>query len=319
MNAFKPIALLTITGLLLTACDSRREAEQTASQQPVPSGQTGPATTDSAEAMQLNAEPNADQAAPAEKIAQPKRQFVRTADVKCRVADVVKTTERIESLVGQQGGFVTHSGLDTENNSSQTVPVSADSLLETTYYTISSTLTVRVPNTQLDTTLRAIAQWADLVEHRAINADDVALQLLDAEQTRRRNRAYDQRLRQAINGRGHRLGETAIAEESRLAQQQLTDEARLEQLSLTDQVRYSTVTVALYQRPLIRRTLLPNVTDVREYEPGFFTQATEALVKGGYVLKAFVLLLLEGWGLFAFGIGAYVLYRYVRDRRKRLA
>lgn len=316
MRILNTLSILTVTGLLWTGCSTHREAEQPAASlsQSATGAQSSEADTTAADALMAE-----ERATPVEAPAPLKRQFVRTADVKCRVTDVVKVTERIETLVARQGGFVTHTALDSENNGAELVPISADSSLETTQYTISSTLTLRVPNTGFDSTLRAITQLADLVEHRAINADDVALQLLAADQTRRRNAAYDQRLRRAIDSRGRRLGETIGAEESRLTQQAQTDEARREQYDLYNQLHFSTLTLALYQRPVIRRVVLASLPDTHAYEPGFLTQATEALVRGGYVLKQFVLLLLEGWGLIAFAVGGYVLYRYGLNRRKRMA
>jgi uncharacterized protein YqiB (DUF1249 family) len=317
MQFLKTVALPLLLGTWLVACQAKHEANQSSSA--TDKQNTSEVELDAAaspEPLQEEAE-----AAPAERAKTddvPKRQFVRTADVKCRVQDVVKTTERVEAIAAQQGGFTTHSGLDREILSTETVAISADSSLETTRYSISSMLILRVPNTQLDTTLRAIAALAEVVEHRAVDADDVALQLLATQQTTRRNTAHDRRLQRAIDQRGshgpNRLGETTTAEESRLGTQQAADEALLERLSLTDQVRYSTVTVNLYERPAFSRVVLPNPTDVRAYEPAFFAKAADALATGGAVLEGFILLLLQGWGLFVFALAGYVGYRYIRHR-----
>jgi hypothetical protein len=318
MRLLKTLVLPLLLGTWLMACQAKHEASQSAS---APKQES---VTNETAASPEPSQEEADATAPAERAKgddTPKRQFVRTADVICRVRDVVKTTERIEAIVTQVGGFATHSGIDREILTTETVAISADSSLETTHFSVRSTLTLRVPNTQLDTTLRAITKLAEVVEHRAVDADDVALQLLAAQQTERRNAAYDRRLQRAIEQRGHngqnRLGETTTAEESRLDQQQTTDEALVNRLSLTDQIRYSTVAVSLYERPSFSRTVLPNPTDVRAYEPAFRTKATDALATGGAVLEGFVLLLLQGWGLFAFGMAVYFGYRYVR-RRLRL-
>ncbi len=305
--------VLCFSILYLGACGSKQDAKRVAqtNQEPV-SQAISDSSTDKvnflAPATQADQEAPASLSpppAPSEKSAIPDRQFIRTADVKCRVDNVAKAVDRVEQITAQQAGFVILTKLDSQINDTETVAVSADSLLETTHYTVSNTMTLRVPNAHLDTTLRAITAMATFIDVREIKSDDVALQRLTADLTRRRNAAHDKRLQQAIDGRGRRLGETTAAEESRLNHQAETDEARINDLSLADQIQYSTVTLNLYQRPLTTCTLLPNGTDRRVYEPGFFTQAADALATGADILVVFILFLLKSWGIILFGIGVF--------------
>ena len=256
--------------------------------------------------------------ASAEKEALLARQFIRPADVKCRVENVAKAVDRVERITAQQAGFVVLTKLDSQINDTEMVAVSADSLLETTHYTVNNTMTLRVPNARLDTTLRAIVALANFIDVREIKSDDVALQRLTADLTRRRNADHDVRLRRAIDGRGRKLGETTTAEDSRLNGQAESDEARINDLSLADQIQYSTVTLNLYQRPLTTRTLFPNFTNVRVYEPSFFTQAADALATGADVLVALVLFLLKSWGVILFVLAVYIGVK-LGIRRWRLA
>lgn len=303
---------ICLSALWLGACDAKHESKQVEVEQ-VRTEQGQPATPAVAMADQSDAEVTKPQTAPAlfspdEKLPQPARQFIRTADVKFRVDNVAKATSRIEALTTQNGGFVTYTKLDSQIDNKETVAISADSLLETTHYTVSNTMTLRVPNSRLDTTLQAITSLSNYLDIREIKSDDVALQRLAADQARRRIAAHDQRLRRAIDGRGRKLGETTQAEESRLNGQRESDEAQINDLSLADQVQYSTVTLNLYQRQTMLRAMLPT-TDVRTYEPGFFTQAADALAAGADVLEGFVLFLLKGWGVLVFGLLAYGLLK----------
>lgn len=315
--------ILCLSVVYFSACESKHEAsrgvamaDQSSVQQPI---------LDSAQPnAEFGGSPNATALkgpalfAPAPNDALPKRQFIRTADVKIRVDDVAKAISHVERIITQQTGFVTFTKLDSQIEDKETVAVSADSLLETTRYTVSNTMTLRVPNAHLDTTLRAIAALANFIDVREIKSDDVALQRLSNDLTRRRNAGHDGRLQQAIDGRGRKLGETTDAEESRLNHQAETDEAQVNDLSLADQIQYSTVTLNLYQRPTTTRTLLPNITDVREYQPSFFVKATEALATGADVLVEFILFLLKSWGILLF-CGVVFMALRLGIRRWRLA
>ncbi|MBO0929860.1 DUF4349 domain-containing protein [Fibrella aquatilis] len=320
--------ILCLSALWLGGCSAKHEAQQPATDQvqteQIQAEPARPATTANA----VMADQVSDEAvtkpqsapglfSPEEKTALPARQFVRTADVKFRVDNVAKATSRIETITTQQGGFVTFTKLDSQIDDKETVAISADSLLETTRYTVSNTMTLRVPNTRLDTTLQAITALGNYLDIREIKSDDVALQRLAADQARRRIAAHDARLRRAIDGRGRKLGETTAAEESRLNGQRESDEAQINDLSLADQIQYSTVTLNLYQRQSTLRAMLPNTTDVREYQPGFFAQAADALATGADVLAGFVLFLLKSWGIILFGLLVFVLAK-LGIRRWRL-
>lgn len=304
----KPVLLMLFC---LAGCQSRQEAGQAYQAEMTLRADT------TLESDAHSMEAPAATGSPASETKLPARQFVRSADVKCRVDDVVEATHRIEAITAQHGGFVTYTKLDSQQDGTETVAISADSLLETTRYTVSNTITLRVPNARLDTTLRAITELANHLDFREIKADDVALQRLAAAQARQRNRAYDQRLRTAIDRQGRRLGDINDTEENRLNHQQQTDEARINDLTLADQLQFSSITLNVYQRQTIQRTVLPSLTNVQAYEPGFLTKAADALAAGAHVLENFVLLLLEGWGVILFCFGAYILFRYVSGRLKR--
>ena len=315
--------VLCLSALWLSACEAKHEAnqasaDQTKAEQPAPAASANAVMADQASDEEVTKPQSAPaRSSPEEKTVLPARQFIRTADVKFRVDNVAKTTNRIEAITRQNGGFVTFTKLASQIDDKETVAISADSLLETTRYTVSNTMTLRVPNSRLDTTLQAITALGNYLDIREIKSDDVALQRLAANQARRRIATHDARLQRAIDGRGRKLGETTAAEDSRLDGQRESDEAQINDLTLADQIQYSTVTLNLYQRQATLHAMLPNTTDVREYQPGFFTQAADALATGADVLLGFILFLLKSWGIILFGLLVFVLVK-LGIRRWRL-
>src|SRR5665213_1920869 len=64
------------------------------------------------------------------------RRFIRTADLKFRVKNAVRASYSIEDITRHFGGIVTYTHLYSDVERTTTIPVSEDSSLETTYYTM---------------------------------------------------------------------------------------------------------------------------------------------------------------------------------------
>jgi hypothetical protein len=237
------------------------------------------------------------------------RRFIRSADLKFKVKSVIKSTYDIEDITNRQGGFVTFTNLTSNIDNATTTAVSADSSLETTYYTVTNSITLRVPNTKLDTTIKEISNNIDYLDFRIIKAEDVALQILSNNLTQKRSAKNEERLTNAIDNRGKKLNETTVAEEILLSKQEQADNAKISNLSLTDQIKFSTINLSIYQRQTIKRELISNDKNIDAYEPGFGTKILDALVYGWDILETFIVFLTKLWGLFLFAIFVYFIYK----------
>jgi len=237
------------------------------------------------------------------------RRFIRTADLKFKVKSVIKSTYDIENITNRQGGFVTFTNLTSNINNVTNTAVSADSSLETTYYTVTNSITLRVPNTKLDTTLKEISNNIDYLDYRVIKAEDVALQILSNNLTQKRSAKNEERLTNAIDNRGKKLNETTVAEEILLSKQEQADNAKISNLSLTDQIKFSTINLSIYQRQTIKRELISNDKNIDAYEPSFGNKILEALKFGWDILETFIVFLTKLWGLFLFAIVVYFVYK----------
>lgn len=245
------------------------------------------------------------------------RKFIRTAELKFKVKNAVKSTYSIEDITAKHSGFVTYTNLESTINNVTNTAISADTTLETTYFTVSNTMTIRVPNTRLDTTLKEIALLVDFLDFRIIKADDVALQILSNNLTQRRAVRNEKRLTDAIDNRGKKLRETIQAEEILLSKQEQADHAKISNLSLLDQVNFSTINLSLYQRQSYKRELVPNDKNIDAYEPGLASKTWESMKSGWSVLEAVFLFLVRLWGLFLLGLIVYVLYKMYGHKLKK--
>jgi hypothetical protein len=237
------------------------------------------------------------------------RKFIRTANLKFKVESVIKSTYEIEDITVRNGGFVTVTNLNSNIDNLTVTPISEDSSLETKYYTVTNTMTLRVPNTALDSTLKAIALQIDYLDYRIIQASDVGLDMLANRLRQNRLGKQQGRLTSAIDRRGKKLDETLSAEELLMNKQDESDAAGISNLSMLDQISYSTISLAIYQRQAVRREMIANDKNIEAYEPSVGSKLLGALKIGWKGLEAVVLFLARFWGLFLFGAVVYLLYR----------
>jgi hypothetical protein len=243
--------------------------------------------------------------------------FIRTADIKFRTKNVIKTTYKIEDIIKKFDGFVTYTSLNSNMDNKTVVAVSKDSSLETLYYTVENDMTLRIPNTQLDTTLKQIAQLMEYLDFRTIKAEDVALQLLANKLAQDRLNKHEERLSHDIDTKGKKLNETANAEDNLLSKQEAEDNAKLQNMGLYDQINYSTVHLSIYQRQAIQRELVPNEQNIEAYQPGIGTKLLEALKEGWSILEALLIVIFDLWPFLLLGLVGYFGYLKYKSMQKK--
>lgn len=246
------------------------------------------------------------------------RKFIRTAELKFKVKNVIRSTYDIEDITNRHGGFVTFTNLTSNITDVNTTQVSADSTLETTYYSVTNTITLRVPNTKLDTTLKEISRNIEYLDFRIIKAEDVALQILSNNLAQKRSSKNEERLTKAIDGKGKKLNETTTAEEILLSKQEQADNAKISNLSLKDQINFSTINLSIYQRQTIKREVISNEKNIDAYEPSFGKQLADSLKYGWEILADFIIFLVKFWGLLLFVLAAFGCYKLYKKYKYKL-
>ena len=168
---------------------------------------------------------------------------------------------------------------------------------------------IRVPNSNLDSALKALAPLVDHMDFRTIKANDVALQLLANKLKQQRITKHEDRVNYAINANRKKLDQTTDAEDKLLDKQEQADNAKIENLSLNDQVKFSTINLALYQPQTIERTLVYNEKSIKPYEAGLTTQLVEAAQFGWGLFEALLVVFVRLWPLVIAATLIFVGYR----------
>lgn len=234
-----------------------------------------------------------------------KRKFIRTADARFKVKDVMQSTNKIEHLTKNFGGFVTLSELRSNITENDETQVSQDSLLKTSRYEVNNTIALRVPNIKLDTLLRSLAKEVQFLDYRVIKADDVNLQLLANELSQQRNANTSKRLENAIDKKGNKLKDINESEENLASKKENSDNAYINSLSLKDQVNFSTVTLELYQNEQLRYEMVANEKNVNAYRPNLGLQVWESIKTGWFIFEGIIAFLVQLWPFFFFGFLAW--------------
>lgn len=238
-----------------------------------------------------------------------KRKFVRTADIKFKVKNVAKSTTFIEEVTTKFDGFVTYTNLESNIFDEDKTKISADSTLVTTKYSVENDITIRVPNTQLDTVIKSIAKQIDFLNYRKIKADDVTLQYLSNEMAKKRDESSENRLANAIDTKGEKLNQVVSAEEALERKKENKDNRELENLALEDQINFSTLTLEIYQDDTIKQEMIPNEKSLNSYSPNIGLQVLESLKTGWYILKEIILFFTTLWPFIVISILGVIGYK----------
>lgn len=238
-----------------------------------------------------------------------KQKFIRTADIKFKVKNVVKSTYAIENAVQKFGGFVTYTNLQSNIHDQIKTKISQDSTLETTKYSVENNITIRVPNTKLDTIIKTIAKQIDFLDYRIIKADDVSIKLLANQLSQKRGAVNEKRVEKAIDSKGKKINDVMDAENALANQKEENDNRIIEHLSMQDQINFSTITLQLYQNETIKQEITAGEKDSAAYKPNLGIQIIDALKSGWYILQAILVFFVNLWPIILLIISGFFLYK----------
>ncbi len=243
------------------------------------------------------------------------RRFIRTAELRFKTKDAIRATYAIEDIIVKHGGFVEDTELRSVINYTASGRVSRDSTLESTFYTISNTMRLRVPFRKLDPALKEIAAWAEFMDYRKVSATDVRLSLLRNDLIRRRVARQEERLESAIDGKGEKLNQIVDAEDRLAARREQADNALLSNLELKDKIEYSTITIQLWQDRTAKRVMKADEENIDEYRPGFGIRFADALKVGWRGFVDVVVALANFWALWLIIAGIFAGIKWYKRRK----
>ncbi|MGL5891917.1 MAG: DUF4349 domain-containing protein [Bacteroidia bacterium] len=243
-------------------------------------------------------------------------QFVREGNLQFRVKDVPKTTYRIEQLTENLGGYVNTTQLNSRLSSQTRVRISEDSLLETTQFTVTNTMRIRIPAVHLDSFLRALVPLADYLDYRNLSCTDVTIDLLAEQLAQKRNQKYAGNVQQIVDSApASKISEKTDAQGNILSSATNADEALLAELRQKDKVEFSTLEISIYQPEFTQTAFLPYIAPRQNWEPSAGTKFMNSLAWGWKGLLQFLYVVVLLWPLWLVGIAALLVYRRFKAKK----
>ena len=234
------------------------------------------------------------------------RKFVRTADIKFKVKNVSQSTTIIEDATTKFGGFVTYTNLQSNISNEERTKISPDSTLINTKYTVENNITIRVPNTQLDTVIKTIGKQVGFLNYRIIKADDVTLQMLSNTLTQKRSATTEKRIANDIDTKGKKLNQVMDAEENLDTKKAQNDDKKIANLSLQDQVNFSTLTLQMYQDESTKQEMIANEKSVNAYRPNIGLQIWDSIKTGWFILEEMISFVVVLWPFVLVGLLGFI-------------
>jgi hypothetical protein len=254
-------------------------------------------------------------AAAVENLSDTARRMIRTAELKFKVKDVIKSTYSIEDIIVSNGGFVENSRLASRINRRREITTKVDSTMIITYYTVINELVLRVPNIELDKTLKEIAHLVDFLDYRNISARDVTLNLLSKRLEQNRLARYDSRMTAAVDNQGRQIRDISNAEDNILRRQIQADEAMLANMRTLDMINFSTIKISLYQNQSIKYETIAIEKKIKTYSAPFGVLFVDALKFGWSIAIEIFLFLINIWTIIALFVLIFFGIKYYKSRK----
>ncbi|MEM1325578.1 MAG: DUF4349 domain-containing protein [Bacteroidota bacterium] len=222
------------------------------------------------------------------------RKIIRTADVRIKVEDIEKSSERIENVIGNYSAYISNSQFNNNR------------------YNLEQSFTIRVPMNDFSTLLETLEKEAIYINHKNTESKDVTEEYLDIETRLRTKKEVRARYEDILRNKAKTVEDVLAAEEAiRVIQEEIeAKEGRLQYLK--NQVSYSTINLKLYQE-------VPYVDEPNVVKEAFGSQLIRSLKNGWELILNITLGLVTIWPiLLILGLLIFGLRRVVRRRRKKV-
>lgn len=198
------------------------------------------------------------------------RQIIRNAQLNMQVRDVKQAYQKIQYLTDNNEGFISNMNMSN------------------TTYEISNSITIRVPNYNLDSLLAKLENEATFIRTSSIHSKDVSEEFVDISSRLKTKKEVRERYLNILRNKAKTVKEVLLAEEQiRVLTEEIeAKEGRLRYLK--DKVGLSTLSLHIYQK--VEYKSEPEV-----YEITFLTEMKEAFLNGWEIILAIILTFINIW------------------------
>lgn len=218
--------------------------------------------------------------------------IIKTADIKMMVDDVNESTDNLEKIIKNHGGYISNSNLETKT------------------YSFSNSMSIRVPSSKFDLVIKEVTTLGSFIDHRVVNAQDVTKAYVDTEVRLKNKLEVEKRYIEILRSQAKTVRDI-LEVERQLNDIRIEIESAQSYLnSLKDKIQYSTLQLEIYQTVNYQKK--PEIN-----QKSFFTDLKEAFVAGWSGVLELILIFIQIWPmLIVASIIALVVIR-IKKRMKK--
>ena len=227
--------------------------------------------------------------------------LVKTAGINVKVKDARQSIAAISRLAGSLGGSIYHQNLQSDQNQTKELKISADSIMVVSAFTIHADINVKIPASRLEIFIDSVLNLSSVVINSRFDVDDKTLEYLSNE-LKQQNRI------QILNAGKHRNIKVSEAEFALEYKDQITDQ-EIAKRQINKDVQYATVNLNLTQNPVITRETLVNYC-LSDYNVPFNQSLKASFLSGWEGFLKVIIVLIQFWVFLVLLLITLLCYRY---------
>jgi hypothetical protein len=235
---------------------------------------------------------------------QPK--LVKTADMRFKVKNVQKVSEKITALTDSLNGMVIHHHMESIAEKSLDIRISDDSVMRVSSFNSVADITVKIPSVKIEAFMNKITQMGIYVNSSNMDITDKSLDYLSA-QLKLKNRV------DIVSQQ--KTGKVIIKNPANVLQ--LKDDMVDQQVNnklIDDEVKNSIVTLSFYQSNIINKEIIAN-DNPDAYNLPFFERLGRAIENGWEIFVDITIGITNLWMFILLGIGAWLVFRNYKTKK----
>lgn len=236
--------------------------------------------------------------------------IIKTADMRFRVRDVQSTKERLNSIIGTEGGAVTEFSIHNTILQTEKVRYSTDSLLELNSYQTDGVVIANIPVDRIDAFMNKVARMAVFVEEQSMKMDNQGAVYLSNYLKKENNSEATRQLRKYASKKSNQVKSTLDLKNENV-------DKGIENMLIDERVKMSTITLNFYQSGTVKQVVVAS-EDLSDYRPHFFKRLMTNFLNGWALFVEFILLVANLWVLFLFIVCGYLGFRYYAGKKNKL-
>lgn len=235
----------------------------------------------------------------------PHRKIIHTADINCKVNDVLKATILLEQYTKSLNGIVSESTITNRELETRSLPYTADSLKEVKNFQRSALLRLRVPAQFRDSLINLVPAFASFVDSRQLLQSDATLQYLSNDFKANAGINFTQKAESKTKKSSDYLA-IANREEKNI-------DHVIEKYKIEDATSFATITINIYQPVQSYSSTIVN-SEAAMRTP-FSATFKEALRKGLYLLEKIIAAFVTLWPVWFLILAGFYLRTLLIKRR----